>query len=336
MLGYPAAVVELEAPQNDVRAALAAGAPAYLFVNPIEYHGPHLSLRNDFEISRGLARDLHAGLVREHPAWGEFPMIATRDLDVGVEPAPGPGSIAVSYHDVCERVVAACDELVALGAKRVLFMTFHGSPLHAHAIRCGEERLRRRGVHAMNPLNLVMRQMLAPDTTRLAAAFAHVEDAAERDEMMRGLGQDFHAGFGETSIALHYAPTTVDALYTRLPPCPPFVRTAPGRLAGALGRVARLAGARETALELGLVADALGWYALRPFPGYTGRPHRATAHAGSVFAHEMVSAYVDAARDVLFGRASAPAPVMAWMPAVSLGGRVGGAAVPLDAVQSFA
>jgi creatinine amidohydrolase len=327
--------LELEVPPNDVRAAFSAGAPAYLFVNPIEYHGPHLSLRNDFEISRGLANDLHAGLVRAHPAWGDFPMIAARDLDVGVEPAPGPGSIAWSYRDVRAKVDAACDELAELGARRVLLMTFHGSPLHAHALASGARRLRARGVHAMNPLNLVMREMMNADAAPLAEAFAHVQDPAERAEMARGLGTDFHAGFGETSLALHYAPSTVDALYTRLPPCPPFASTAPGRVARLLARAARLAGARETALELGLVADAMGWYALRPFPGYTGRPHLATAHAGGVFARVMGDAYLSAAKDVLFGRAAPPPPVMTWMPAATLGGRAFGLHVPLEAVQAF-
>jgi creatinine amidohydrolase len=339
---YPGDVVDFdgssasEAGMADVRAALAAGAPAYLFVNPIEYHGPHLSLRNDLEISRGLARDLHDALVRENPAWGTFPMVAPRPLDVGVDPAPGPGTIAVPFREVCDRVVTACDELADLGARRVLLMTFHGSPLHSHALFRGEARLRARGVLAMNPLNLVLRELMKADGARYAEAFAHVEDVAERDAMIRGLGQDFHAGFGETSLALHYAPQTVDALYTRLPPCPPFAPTSGGRVAKSLARLARLVGAAATAEELGLVADGLGWYALRPFPGYTGRPHRATAQAGQVFAREMLAAYVTSAREVLADRGAPPPPIMPWLPLLSFGGRVGSIHVPLDAVLRVA
>ena len=35
---------------------LATGAPVFLCVNPVEYHGPHLSLHNDRLISEGVAR----------------------------------------------------------------------------------------------------------------------------------------------------------------------------------------------------------------------------------------------------------------------------------------
>ncbi len=80
-------------------AALARGVPAFVLVNPIEYHGPHLSLRNDHLVSMGLAKDLHAFLRARSGERddGLFPFLPTRDLDVGVEPASGPGSVPVSF-----------------------------------------------------------------------------------------------------------------------------------------------------------------------------------------------------------------------------------------------
>jgi creatinine amidohydrolase len=297
--------------------ALARGAPVYLPVNPIEYHGPHLSLRNDHLVSIGLARDLHEGLAALHDG---APLLVAPELDVGVEPAPGPGSIPVSMREVARRTVKACHALADRGAKRVAIMTFHGSPLHAVALEAGVRTLRKRGVKAFSPLNLILRELLSLDGSRFAAAFEHVADAQLRAEMIRTLPQDFHGGFFETSVAMHYAPESVLPIHRDLPPCAPFRQP---RAAVLASRAARALGASTLAQELSLVGDGLAWYALRPFPGYTGRPDLASAEAGAIFAREIVSAYVAAAKDVLWGDAASPPPIMRWLPFASLGGRLG-------------
>src|SRR3989442_1056381 len=100
-------------PHSAARAALETGAPVFLCVNPVEYHGPHLSLRNDALVSIGLARALHARLAKHHPAW---PFLAAEDLEVGVDPAPGPGSRHVPLGRVRALVREACRALAELGA----------------------------------------------------------------------------------------------------------------------------------------------------------------------------------------------------------------------------
>src|SRR5207249_3028418 len=75
-------------PLAGVRDALASGAPVYVPVNPLEYHGPHLPLRNDAMVTAGLVRDVHARLAAAHSDW---PLLVANDLDAGVEPVPGPG-----------------------------------------------------------------------------------------------------------------------------------------------------------------------------------------------------------------------------------------------------
>ena len=71
-------------PHSEARRLLSSGAPVFLPVNPVEYHGPHLSLHNDRLISAGLMRDLHAGLAMKY----DWPLLVADDLEVGVEPAP--------------------------------------------------------------------------------------------------------------------------------------------------------------------------------------------------------------------------------------------------------
>jgi creatinine amidohydrolase len=305
-------------PHAEARRLVATGAPVYLSVNPVEFHGPHLSLHNDRLVSGGLIVDLHRRLQRRHPDW---PLLLAADLEVGVEPTWGVGSRHTSFAVTSEVVREACRALAELGARRVVLMTFHGGPLHNLAIDDGTRLLESRGVRAVAPLNLVLQELLRVDGSRFAPAFAHVEDPDERAEMMRSLRLDFHAGFFETSLSLHYVPESVDPGYRELPPCPAFGGEGPlveaAKLARAVGRDA-------LADEFALGAVGFGWHRLKPFPGYTGRPHRATAAAGALFAQYIGDAFEPVVEAVLDGRARSPAPIMRWVRYASLGGRVGG------------
>lgn len=308
-----------ELPHDETRRLVATGAPVYLTVNPVEYHGPHLSLHNDRLISCGIARELHAALrARGH----DWPFLVGADLEVGVEPCSGPGSRHTRFVTARALVLEACRGLAELGARRVVFLTFHGAPLHNLALQDGVDWLRARGIAAIAPFHLVLREMLQfEDAAPFADALAPIADAGERALVARDLQYDFHAGFFETSVALHYAPASVSPLYRSLPPCPPVVPNAGFRRAA---RAARALGRAQLARELELAAAGFGWNALRPFPGYTSRPHLASAESGRVFARRIVDGYAPIVDDVLAGRALPPRPIMPWVRRVSAGGRLGG------------
>jgi creatinine amidohydrolase len=324
----------LDLPHGEARALLARGVPVYLFVNPVEYHGPHLSLHNDHLVSMGLAADLHARLAPPEPAEppeGAWPFLLASSIEAGVEPCPGPGTRPMSYRTVKRLVEGACSALADLGARRVILMTFHGAPLHAAALEAGVRLLGARGVRAIQPLNLLMNELLDVDAGRYADVFAGIEDPADRAAVMRELPTDFHAGFGETSIALHYAPASVSPLHRTLPPCPPIT---PDPALAAASRAAQAAGRSRLAVELRFASLGRGWANLRPFPGYTGRPHLATAAAGAAFAGQLVERYAEATRAVFAG-AEGPRPVMPWLLGVTLGGTIPGISVPLGEVATF-
>lgn len=311
----------LDLPHSEARRLLRTGAPVYLTVNPVEYHGPHLSLHNDRLVSLGLAADLHQRLVQHHPDW---PLLFAHDLELGVDPCMGPGSRHGHFAQAKALVRESCRALAELGAERLVLMTFHGAPLHNLAIEEGISLLAQRGVPAVAPFNLVLAELTSPrlDPWRFAQAFAHIEDAAERNQMIRELAFDFHAGFFETSMALHYAPESVSPDYVRLPPCPRF---APDRLLQAAAELARLLHRDALAGELDFAASGLGWFKLSPFPGYTGRPHRATRESGALFARFIVEQLAPAVEAAVSGRAQSPPPIMRWLRLASLGGRIGGA-----------
>lgn len=311
-------------PHAEARALLEGGATVYLAVNPVEYHGPHLSLHNDALISAGLIRDLAARLDPEHPP------LTVADLEVGVEPCAGPGSRHTPYLTVSALVREACRALCEMGATRIVLMTFHGSPLHGEALDDGIEECAKHGARAFAPLALVMRHMLElGDPAPYAPAVAHVTDARVRDELLDKLPLDFHAGFFETSLALHYAPDSVSSLRLRLPPCPDIVPDAALRRASS---AARALGREELARELSLAAAGRGWNALRPFPGYTSRPAQATREAGAFFAGALMDALEPVARGVLDDGAEPPRPILRWLRRLTLQGRIPTSHVPVDAI----
>lgn len=304
-------------------AAIEGGAVVYLPVNPIEYHGPHLSLRNDHLISVGLARALHAKL-------GQGPLLIAPDLDVGFDPTPGPGTIFTPLPEVKAKVVAACAQLADAKARRVALMTFHGSPLHALALEAGVRLLVARGVKAFSPLNLLLQQLLAFDADgddALKAAFDTLADPVVRARAWRGLPLDFHAGFFETSVAMHCAPETVRPNFVSLPPCPAFKGSGIYAIAAS---VFRALGFTRRAQEMDLAGAAAAWFALRPFPGYTGEPALASPQAGAAFARAIVDRYAAAAEAVLYGDQPSPAPILAWLE--SLPFTPANPSVPLEAV----
>jgi len=301
---------------TEARRLLAIGAPVFLTINPVEYHGPHLPLHTDRLISRGLVRDLFSRLSTGK---ANIPLLVADDLEIGVAPTPGPASRATSYPDACKLVREACRALVEMGARRVVLMTFHGAPLHNLAIEEGIDELTRAGVRAVAPFNRIMRLMLRLDSFRFADALSHIEDAEEREHIRRGFRFDFHGGFFETSILLHYAPHAVDPLFRTLPPCPSFT---PNPRWLTASRAARMAGQIDLANEFRFAAWAYGWNELRPFPGYTGSPHRATEEAGAKLSRALLDECEAVVEAVFAGAERSPEPIMRWTASATLGGRL--------------
>lgn len=296
----------MERSHGEARRLLASGAPVWLPVDPQEYHGPHLSLHNDGLVAAGLLRDTHARLAARH----DWPLLVVPDLGVGTGVVEGPGSRPVPFAAVRGLVLRACDAVADLGARAVVLMTFHGDPRHNLALEQGVRHLRARGVRAFAPMHLLLRELMALDPALFAPVVAAIPAPADRRAALDGLADDIHAGFAETSLTLHYAPETVSPTWREVPPCPawPVVRSV-----ALAARAARAAGRETLARELDYAARGLGWLRLRPFPGYTGRPHLANEASGAVLAALLSERFAAAAEDVLVNGADPPPPVMAWL-----------------------
>lgn len=319
----------LELPHREARRLLSRGEPiVYLGVNPVEFHGPHLSLHNDRLISEGLSRDLHAALCRRR---GDAPFIVASELELGCEPASGPGSRHARLSTLRDAVGEAVRALAELGARRLVLNTFHGGALHNLALDEGVRAFQRLGGRAIAPLALALGEMIAVDPGVFEQALAAAPcSEAERRALREGLRFDFHAGWLETSLALHYAPSSVSAARAELPPGPTLGQDAALALAA---RVARALGREALSSELDFLAIASTWTRVRPFPAYTSRPDLASAGAGALIAARFVERYAEATIAVLDGGAEAPRPPFAYLRALTLDGRLQPSFVPTRDVR---
>ncbi|CAN5639731.1 hypothetical protein BH09MYX1_BH09MYX1_29980 [soil metagenome] len=71
-----------------------------------------------------------------------------------------------------------------------------------------------------------------------------------------------------------------------------------------------------------MVAHGLGWHALKPFPGYTGRPNLARPESGRIFAAEVARGYAEIIGEVQAGRTASPSPPMKWVATLTANGRL--------------
>jgi creatinine amidohydrolase len=293
-------------PHEEIKAHPECLELVYVFVNPVEFHGPHLSLMTDFLISWGLAERL-TPLVQKWLKPAQFSIGAV--LDVGVDPVPGPGSVATTYAEVSQAVKRICKHLKRIGAQRVVFMTFHGSPGHAAALEDGVHYLRELGIPALNPANLLMTKMRDFDSAEYEDIAASISDAKVRDQIRRRGWTDFHGGLLETSVAMTLAPDSVSADVSQVPDCPDFP---PLPLFQRLAKVSARCGKSILAREFEIAADAVAWSQLRPHPGYTGSPRFASQTIGEKIVSRIVTEYDLLIRKVFENGEPAPKPILQW------------------------
>ncbi len=292
-----------EMPEGRLNAVFAEN-PLFIFINPTEYHGPHLPLANDYLISQGLAERLFARMKK----WGIAErFIAAPLINMGLDPTPGPGTIVTSARHFENHLDAFADKLPGIGVKRAVIMTFHGAPRHNHAIQRFVKKLGAAGIQALNPMNTILKKLLEYTPGDYADALLPVKDTAARAEISKHLGSDYHAGFFETSLTLALAGASVDPAYKNLPDCPPV--EIPAWQKAAI-RGMRSLGQQGAARELVFAAEALAWIKLDPFPGYTGKPRFANAKSGEIFVSRILSEYETAVRSVFIEGGSPPEPVM--------------------------
>ncbi len=304
-------------PHCELLELLKQDVPVYVFVNPIEYHGPHLSLYTDKVLSMGMAKKLHAELVNKK---GEMPFLVAEDISLGEGPTRGPGSIHTPFKDLRKIILRCSKSLVELGVRKVIFMTFHGAPMHNMAIQAGIEYLNKNGVKAYNPFNYILQKMIHFNPRDYDRVRDFLPDDCDKDVIVENFNTDFHAGIFETSLCLYLCPKTVSENYNAVPDCPALI---PNEKLLFIAKLFKSLGQIYLFKELRFAAIGLSWIQLKPFPGYSGTPRYSSIELGQYFVEqELIPLYVNGALETLYGVGKGPRPVMKWIYGLSLGGLI--------------
>ncbi|MCO4793201.1 MAG: creatininase family protein [Bacteriovoracaceae bacterium] len=304
-------------PHKKMTETLKTGAPVFVLVNPVEYHGPHLSLYTDEVLSMTLARKLHERLSKTK---GDFPFLLGQNLSLGAGPTPGPGSVHTPYLVLKKKIRKLCKSLVAVGAQKVIFMTFHGAPLHNMAIQSGVDYLESKGVKSLNPFNIILQKLIDYNPGDYPRTSEFINNDETKEFVKSKLNHDFHAGIFETSLCLYLCPHTVDDCYLKLKDCPELV---PDKFLLGLSKASKLSGNKRLAREFEFAAIGMGWVTMKPRLGYSGRPKDASAKLGEYYAEEnILPTYEKACLEGLWGSEKSPEPVMKWVKQLTLAGTI--------------
>ena len=256
---------------------------AVISVNPIEFHGPHLPLDTDHLISLGIV-NLVEEKFKEKLNFYYFPAI-----NMGVDPTPGPGTVSTSYQVLKLTILKIVKSLIRLGFKNFYFQTFHGAPLHIFAIDDVIIWLRKKGLKAINPFQLILNQMLfynAQDFHELQIILTDLgHDQKIAAEVTRHLNFDFHGGLVETSLLLALGKSDVVHDFQSVKPVSLLLRKPKlNKIVSWLEKNKF----KTLALEIDFINYVICWDQLKPFPGYTGNPQLSNQSIGQYLLNQHI------------------------------------------------
>lgn len=180
-------------------------------MSPLEVHGPHLPIGQDL-----FEADALAGRALEMAAEQllDWSFVMTPPVPVSIDAIPHTGSVNMTVSVVRDVAFSMLRPFAHRGFARLCFSAFHGSPRHICALE-----------HAAMKLN-----RLHPDTAAASIFSVATKRMVEGDVFYdavtkRGasplkssqMEKDTHAGFVETSLALHLWPQLVRPGWQDLP-----------------------------------------------------------------------------------------------------------------------
>jgi creatinine amidohydrolase len=183
-------------------------------MSPLEVHGPHLPIGQDLMEAYSIARETAERLAERYMEWS---FLLLPPVPVAADALPKLGSVnfpASTVRDVAYHLLAP---FAREGFARLAFASFHGGPRHLCALEAAAEDLKNDfGVPAVSLMSAALSRLM--DGKFFMGALGNVEGCMMTAEKMV---EDRHAGFVETSLALHLWPEKVQAGWETLPPSVP-------------------------------------------------------------------------------------------------------------------
>lgn len=179
-------------------------------MSPMEVHGPHLPIGQDWFEAQALLEEVAASTVERNPDWN---VLIIPPVPVAEDSLPHIGSIAMPPHLVRDVAYHLLKPFAEAGFKRLLISSFHGGPRHMTALECAADKLTRKfDTHAISIFSAVVARMEEGNVF-----YDAVKDMPDNKITLEEIARDWHAGFVETSIALHLWPRLIEKGWEELP-----------------------------------------------------------------------------------------------------------------------
>ena len=180
-------------------------------ISPLEVHGPHLPIGQDWYEAQVIAEKTIEKLAAEHRDWN---FIMMPPVPVSIDCIPHLGSVNFPVKLVEEVAYYTLRPFAKEGFARLVFSSFHGSPRHNCALEAAAERLTGDyGVPAMAVFSAIISRITDGDIF-----YDAVKDSPSCSITLHQTTKDTHAGFVETSLALSQWPELVEDGWQELPP----------------------------------------------------------------------------------------------------------------------
>ena len=172
-------------------------------MSPLEVHGPHLPIGMDFMQAYRLAT-FAAGIAASRLDGWSFLLLPP--VPVASDTVPALGSVGFPPGLVTDVAVRLLAPFAEAGFARLGYASFHGGPRHLCALEDAAERLKKKyGVPTISLMSAALANFVEGDS--FMKGLEGVKGCAVTIEQVKA---DMHAGFVETSIALHLWPWLVD------------------------------------------------------------------------------------------------------------------------------
>jgi creatinine amidohydrolase len=180
-------------------------------LSPIEVHGPHLPLGEDLMTAYALGEATAKVCAKNRPDWN---FLILPPVPVASDGVPKLGSIMFPPTVVADVAYYLLRPFAQMGFRRLVFGSFHGGPRHFLALEAAAERLTdaARDVAALSLFSAAIGRMAEGKQF-----YDAVKDDPNCTITLEELRADHHAGFVETSLALHGWPELVEPSWKKLP-----------------------------------------------------------------------------------------------------------------------
>ena len=187
---------------QEIRQTDKSRSMVFVVLAPIEEHGTHLPLATDLiegeYWSRGAMGELERRLGTECFYLPPFPVAAASVNEFY-------GSIHFPMKTVCDVTYAVLESIRFMGFRNIVVIASHADPQHQIAVEKAVRKINKRhGLCAIAPMGQIFMGVSAEKPGRV-------------EDMEREHGNDFHAGWIETSSLLDMDPSYVRAGYHELP-----------------------------------------------------------------------------------------------------------------------